>query len=120
MTALEVQTSGVQACAPTVDLPALSPGAAERLALLLKALADPSRLRMLSLVAANGDVCVCDLAAVVEVSQPTVSHHLKVLREAGVVTAERRGTWVHYRVAAGAEELVRTVLAASTESRRTP
>lgn len=106
------------ACAPLAAVPALAPAAADRLAATLKALADPSRLRMLSLVAATGDACVCDLAGVVDVSQPTVSHHLKVLRDAGIVTAERRGTWVHYRLADETDPLVRSVLDIATE--RTP
>jgi ArsR family transcriptional regulator, arsenate/arsenite/antimonite-responsive transcriptional repressor len=63
-----------------------------------KAVADPVRLRLLSLIASCGDeVCVCDLTDCCEVSGPTVSHHLKVLREAGLITGERRGTWVYYR-----------------------
>lgn len=106
------------ACAPLTGAPALDAAAADRLAATLKALADPSRLRMLSLVAATGQACVCDLAGVVDVSQPTVSHHLKVLRDAGVVTAERRGTWVHYRLADDAAPLVHHLLDATTE--RTP
>lgn len=79
---------------------ALGPADAEPLAAALRAMADPLRLRMLSLIAASptGEACVCDLAELADVSQPTVSHHLKVLRGAGVVTSERRGTWVYYRV----------------------
>lgn len=70
------------------------------LAGMLKAVAEPLRLRMLSAIATDprGETCVCDLAELADVSQPTVSHHLKVLRDAGVVTAERRGTWVWYSV----------------------
>ncbi|MBI9113645.1 metalloregulator ArsR/SmtB family transcription factor [Sanguibacter suaedae] len=75
--------------------------AAAGVATALRALGDPLRLRMLSLVATSptGEACVCDIATVADVSQPTVSHHLKVLKDAGVLTSERRGTWVHYRVA---------------------
>ena len=67
---------------------------------LLKALADPVRLRLLSEVAAHpgGEACVCDISGPFELSQPTISHHLKVLRHAGLVTSERRATWVYYRV----------------------
>nr|WP_310126048.1 metalloregulator ArsR/SmtB family transcription factor [Agrococcus sp. BE272] len=74
----------------------------------LKALADPLRLRMLSMLAASptGEACACDLAELADVSQPTVSHHLKVLRDAGVVASERRGTWVHYRVEPGMRRVV--------------
>ncbi|MEU7069792.1 metalloregulator ArsR/SmtB family transcription factor [Streptomyces narbonensis] len=72
------------------------------MAAMFKALADPVRLRLLSRVAShpNGEACVCDIADV-GVSQPTVSHHLKKLREAGLLTSERRGTWVYYRPAPG-------------------
>ncbi|MET9538777.1 metalloregulator ArsR/SmtB family transcription factor [Streptomyces sp. NPDC006553] len=81
---------------------ALSEGDAEIMAAMFKALADPVRLRLLSRVAShpNGEACVCDIADV-GVSQPTVSHHLKKLREAGLLTSERRGTWVYYRPAPG-------------------
>lgn len=67
---------------------------------MFKALSDPARLRLLSLVAARagGEACVCELSAGFDLSQPTISHHLKVLREAGLLTSERRGTWVYYRV----------------------
>ena len=66
----------------------------------LKALGDPVRLRLLSEVAARpgGEACVCDVSSPFDLSQPTISHHLKVLRDAGLVTSERRGTWVYYRV----------------------
>lgn len=75
---------------------------AELLADLLKALADPIRLRLYSRIAGStGEVCVCDLGDV-GVSQPTVSHHLRKLREAGLIDCERRGTWVYYRAVPGA------------------
>jgi ArsR family transcriptional regulator, arsenate/arsenite/antimonite-responsive transcriptional repressor len=69
----------------------------EKVAALLKALADPVRLRLMSLIAAADEACVCDLTSTFTVSQPTISHHLRILREAGLVEAERRGTWVYYR-----------------------
>ncbi len=71
------------------------------MAVKLKALADPVRLRLFSAVAshAGGEACVCDISAGIEVGQPTVSHHLKVLREAGLLTSERRASWVYYAVA---------------------
>ena len=74
--------------------------AATELARMFKALADPVRLRLLSLIASHegGEACVCDLTGPFDVSQPTISHHLKVLREAGLVGSERRGTWVYYWV----------------------
>jgi ArsR family transcriptional regulator len=73
---------------------------ADSAARMFKALADPVRLRLFSSVASHegGEACVCDISDV-GVSQPTVSHHLKKLREAGLLTSERRGTWVYYRVA---------------------
>lgn len=85
--------------APLVREP-LSPEAATRLAVALKALADPVRLRLMSLIASHdgGEACVCDVSGGIDVSQPTISHHLKVLRTAGLLTAERRGSWVYYRV----------------------
>ena len=66
-------------------------------AVVFKALADPVRLRLLSMItSADGEMCVCDLTPHFDVSGPTISHHLKVLREAGLVDCERRGTWVYY------------------------
>ncbi len=77
----------------------------EATAAILKAVADPYRLTMLAtLAAASDEVCVCDFTDALPLNQPTVSHHLRVLREAGLVTCERRGTWVYYRVAPGAEK----------------
>ena len=63
---------------------------------MFKALGDPVRLRLMSLIASSGEACVCDLTGTFEVSGPTISHHLKVLREAGLIDGERRGTWVYY------------------------
>lgn len=72
---------------------------AEQVAALLKAAADPTRLTMLALLAADPEpTCVCHLEAHFRLAQPTISHHLKVLREAGLVTSERRGAWVHYAI----------------------
>ena len=86
-------------CAPLVREP-LSAGQAADLARLFKAMADPVRLRLLSLIAshAGGEACVCDLSGVFDLTGPTISHHLKVLREAGLIAGQRRGTWVYYRV----------------------
>jgi ArsR family transcriptional regulator len=78
--------------------PPLTEAHAAALAPLFKALGDPVRLRLLSLIAAQPEVCVCDVTGAFEVGAPTISHHLRVLREAGLVESERRGTWVHYRV----------------------
>lgn len=82
------------------------------LARMFKALADPVRLRLLSMVASHdgGEACVCDLAAGFELSQPTISHHLRVLREAGLLGCERRGTWVFYWVVPAALAQLAAVL----------
>ena len=79
---------------------------AERLAGLLKAVADPARLRLLSLVAgaSDGEACICDLTAPVGLSQPTVSHHMRILVEAGLLVRKQRGKWAHYRLVDGALE----------------
>jgi ArsR family transcriptional regulator len=91
--------SDVSACAfaPLVREP-LSVEAAAEMAVKLKALADPVRLRLFSSVAshAGGEACVCDISGGFEVSQPTISHHLKVLRDAGLLTSQRRASWVYY------------------------
>ncbi len=86
-------------CQPLVDEP-LGVEQAEQAARVLKALADPVRLRLLSLVAchADGEACVCDLNDAFDLSQPTISHHLKVLHEAGLLERSKRGVWVYYRV----------------------
>lgn len=90
-------------CAPLVKEP-LDAGAADDLARTLKALADPARLRLLSIVASSvgAEACVCDLIEPVGLSQPTVSHHLKVLTEAGFLTRTKRGTWAYYALVPGA------------------
>lgn len=81
-------------------LPAVSPSTAEAAAAVFKALSDPLRVRMVSALAhsTQGEACVCDLAELAAASQPTVSHHLRVLRQAGLLEADRRGTWVWYRL----------------------
>jgi len=85
-------------CCPSVLAAPLDTGEAEELARSFAALSDPARLRLLSLIAAQdaGEVCACDLVEPLGKSQPTVSHHLKVLYEAGLVHREKRGTWVWY------------------------
>lgn len=77
---------------------------AAQIAPLLKALADPVRLRLLSLIVAGGggEACVCDLTGAFELSQPTISHHLKVLHASGLIEREKRGVWVYYRANPGA------------------
>ncbi|HLU55056.1 MAG TPA: metalloregulator ArsR/SmtB family transcription factor [Pseudonocardia sp.] len=86
-------------CEPLVREP-LTADRAAGLARVFKALGDPARLRLLSLIASHegGEACVCELSGVFDLSGPTISHHLKVLREAGLIAGERRGTWIYYRV----------------------
>jgi ArsR family transcriptional regulator len=86
-------------CSPLMRQP-LTGGQSTELAKVFKALGDPVRLRLLSLIAshAGGEACVCDLTDAFDLTGPTISHHLKVLREAGIIYGERRGTWVYYRV----------------------
>lgn len=82
---------------------------AERLAAVLKALAEPTRLRLISLIAAHGadgQACVCDLTEPVGLSQPTVSHHLKVLSDAGLIEREQRGKWAYYSLVPGALDAI--------------
>lgn len=89
----------VACCAPVVAAP-LDEEQAAGAAKMFKALGDPIRLRLLSMIASaagEGEVCVCDLTEPFELSAPTISYHLKLLREANLVTSERRGTWVYYR-----------------------
>jgi ArsR family transcriptional regulator len=89
----------VACCSPVTREP-LPADAAARISPLLKALADPVRLRLLSLVASHqdGEACVCDLQEAFDLSQPTISHHLKVLHEVGLLDRSKRGVWVYYRV----------------------
>jgi ArsR family transcriptional regulator len=86
-------------CSPLAREP-LSAGQAVELSRLFKAMGDPVRLRLVSLIASHegGEACVCDLTDVFDLTGPTISHHLKVLREAGLICGERRGTWIYYRV----------------------
>jgi ArsR family transcriptional regulator len=99
--------------APLVREP-LSAEAAADLAVRLKALADPARLRLMSLIASHdgAEACVCDVSAGLGLSQPTISHHLKVLRTAGLLAAQRRGSWVYYRVLSDALQQLSFVLGA--------
>lgn len=92
--------SNIEPCCPPLNERPLTAEEAVRTAAMFKALGDPVRLRLFSAVASHegGEACVCDISDV-GVSQPTVSHHLKKLKEAGLLTSERRGTWVYYRVA---------------------
>jgi ArsR family transcriptional regulator len=96
---VRVEFDEAACCSPLVRDP-LSEAAAGELAAVFKALGDPVRLRLFSLIASHaaGEACVCDLTGEFDVSQPTISHHLKVLREAGLLSSERRASWVYYRV----------------------
>ncbi|MEX5265266.1 metalloregulator ArsR/SmtB family transcription factor [Kocuria sp. CPCC 205231] len=104
----DLQATTVDECAPgapagqccSLSGGPVGPADAQRIASRLKALSDPTRLRLLSHVAAQGcgAVCVCDLTAVVDISQPTVSHHMKKLVDAGLLIREQRGKWAHYSV----------------------
>ncbi|WP_406369234.1 metalloregulator ArsR/SmtB family transcription factor [Streptomyces sp. NBC_00647] len=94
-----LDTGAAVPCCPPITAGELSRADAEKMAAMFKALSDPVRLRLFSKVAsyAGGEACVCDISDV-GVSQPTVSHHLKKLKDSGLLTSERRGTWVYYRV----------------------
>lgn len=97
-------------CTPVLEAP-LSEPEAEALASMLKVLADPARLQLVSVIAAQPDAeaCVCNLTDPVGLSQPTVSHHLKLLYEAGVLDREQRGRWVYYSIRQGALDRVASV-----------
>ncbi|WP_427018267.1 ArsR/SmtB family transcription factor [Pseudarthrobacter sp. P1] len=96
------------ACCTPAEPPALGADAAKRKAVVFKALADPNRLRLLSIVKAepSGAACVCDLTEPLDLGQPTVSHHLKILVDAGLLSREKRGTWAYYSLVPGALEAV--------------
>lgn len=98
-------------CGP--DLPPMDPEAAEDLAAVFKALSDPTRVAIVSRLASGERCCVCDLTDAFELSQPTVSHHLRILRDAGLVEAERRGTFAYYWLVPEAIERLADVFAPS-------
>lgn len=110
---LPVLEPGAGACCPPLASEPLSAAGAEEMATLFKAVADPVRLRLLSLIACHpgGESCVCDLTPAFDMTAPSVSYHLKILREAGLITSERRGTWVYYRVMPGVMARMSAVLA---------
>jgi ArsR family transcriptional regulator, arsenate/arsenite/antimonite-responsive transcriptional repressor len=101
-------------CAPLVREP-LSAEAAAGLAATLKAIADPARLRLLSMVAAHdgGEACVCDLTEPLGLSQPTVSHHLKILVDAGLLTRDKRGIWSYYALVPGTLDSLAAILSST-------
>jgi ArsR family transcriptional regulator len=88
----------------------LEPAASETLAARFRALSDPTRVAIVNRLAAADEVCVCDLNATFDLSQPTISHHLKVLRDAGLVHSTRRGTWAYYRLVPDAVRELRNTL----------
>ena len=95
-------------CGPEVQ--PLAPREAADLAARFKALADPTRVAIVNSLSAADEVCVCNLTETFDLSQPTISHHLRILREAGLVEASRRGTWAYYRLVPEAVEALRTAL----------
>jgi ArsR family transcriptional regulator len=97
---LPLLTVDLAACCSPVTAGRLDDESAERLARVFKALGDPTRVKLLSLIAAAGDggACVCDLVEPVNLAQPTVSHHMRQLVDAGLITREQRGKWAYYRV----------------------
>ncbi|WP_184738199.1 helix-turn-helix transcriptional regulator [Arthrobacter sp. AZCC_0090] len=103
---LELAPVQAVACCSPLSREPLSETEADGIVPLLKALGDPVRLRLMSLVASHegGEACVCDLNDAFELSQPTISHHLKVLHEAGLLEREKRGVWVYYRARTDALE----------------
>jgi ArsR family transcriptional regulator, arsenate/arsenite/antimonite-responsive transcriptional repressor len=103
------------ACCPPLSAEPLSQAQAEQVAPLLKALADPVRLRMMSLIASHpgGEACVCNLTGAFDLTQPTISHHLKVLHDAGLLDRDKRGVWVYYRARTGALASLGTLIGAA-------
>ena len=93
----------------TSDAPPLPREAAERIADTLKALADPTRVAIVNRLSTTAEVCVCDLTAAFDLSQPTISHHLRILKDAGLVESERHGTWAYYRLVPDAIERLAAV-----------
>lgn len=102
----------LQACCAPITRDVISAPHADSLSRSIKALADPARLRLLSMVAAHedGEACVCDLTEPLGLSQPTVSHHLRILTEAGFLTRSKRGTWAYYRIVPGSLDAVSSFL----------
>ena len=98
-------------CGP--DVAPLSDASRKELATRFKALADPTRVAIVNRLAATDECCVCDLTGAFELSQPTISHHLRLLREAGLVEASRRGTWAYYRLIPEAVAELRAALGAA-------
>lgn len=114
MTTVElIPLRDLQACCAPITREPITPENAGSLAKSLRALADPTRLRLISMVAAHegGEACVCDLTEPLGLSQPTVSHHLRVLTEAGFLDRTKRGTWAYYKLVPGSLDGVASLLA---------
>jgi ArsR family transcriptional regulator, arsenate/arsenite/antimonite-responsive transcriptional repressor len=111
-----------QPCCPPISESRIAAGTAALLAPAFKALGDPVRLRLMSMIASapGGEICVCDLTPGFALSGPTISHHLRALREAGLVAAERRGTWVYYRPRPGLMRQLAALLTVRTASAGLP
>jgi ArsR family transcriptional regulator len=116
-----IQTIDATCCPPVLEAP-LDDAEADRLAAALRVLAEPARLRLLSIIGARdgGEACVCDLTEPLGLSQPTVSHHLKVLADAGLVEREQRGRWAYFRVNTEPLELIRGALASPVSASAGP
>ncbi|MEO7126536.1 MAG: metalloregulator ArsR/SmtB family transcription factor [Nakamurella sp.] len=116
---LGIFVSDAAACCSPISGGALDAGAAGRLATVFKALGDPTRVRLVSLIAASdgGEACICDLTVPVGLSQPTVSHHMKLLVDAGLVTREQRGKWAYYAVAPGALDALASMVTSVAAAR---
>ena len=112
-TSLTILDDATAACCPPIVKSALEAQDAELLATRFKAIGEPTRLRLLSMIAAHdgGEACVCDLNEPLKLSQPTVSHHLKVLVDAGLLTRTKRSTWSYYALVPGALDVLSDVLA---------
>lgn len=104
-------TDVTASCAPLTHEP-ITAGNAENLARRLKVIADPARLRLISLIAAqeNAEACVCDLTEPLDLSQPTISHHLRILVESGILSREKRGTWAYFSLVPGALDSLAALL----------
>ena len=112
MTTLPVLNPASTVCCSPLTGSVLQPADAEAMARIFKALGDPTRVRLLSLIAAHdgGEACICELTDPVGLSQPTVSHHMKQLADAGLVTREQRGKWAYYRVVNDALRSIATAI----------
>jgi ArsR family transcriptional regulator len=112
-----VTTAELAACCSPLTGGVLKTVAAERLASMFKALADPARIKLVSLIAASdgGEACICDLTEPLGLSQPTVSHHMKMLVDVGLVSRDQRGKWAYYRVN---DDVLETLAGALSPQRR--